>query len=63
MYFSVRTLGYFLKKIKSFLDLENIKKKNPKSCILMAVVRFFFSAAPPAQNSPELHFRFINSFI
>ena len=23
----------------------------------------FFSAAPTAQNSPELHFRFINSFI
>ena len=23
----------------------------------------FFSAAPAAQNSPELHFRFINSFI
>ena len=25
----------------------------------MAVVSFFFSAAPSAQNSPELHFRFI----
>ena len=24
---------------------------------------FFFSAAPTAQNSPEFHFRFINSFI
>jgi hypothetical protein len=24
---------------------------------------FFFSAAPPAQNSPELQFRFINSSI
>jgi hypothetical protein len=24
---------------------------------------FFFSAAPTAQNTPELHFRFINSFI
>jgi hypothetical protein len=23
---------------------------------------FFFSAAPTAQNSPELHFHFINSF-
>jgi hypothetical protein len=23
----------------------------------------FFSAAPTAQNSPELHFRFVNSFI
>ena len=29
----------------------------------MAVGRFFFSAALHAQNSPELHFRFINSFI
>jgi hypothetical protein len=29
----------------------------------MAFGRFFFSAAPTAQNSPELHFRFINSFI
>ena len=28
----------------------------------MAVGRFFFSAAPPAQNSPELHFRFIIFF-
>ena len=24
---------------------------------------FFFSAAPTAQNSPKLHFRFTNSFI
>ena len=29
----------------------------------MAVGRVFFSAALTAQNSPELHFRFINSFI
>ena len=29
----------------------------------MAVGRVFFSAAPTAQNSPELHFRFTNSFI
>ena len=29
----------------------------------MAVGSFFFSAAPTAQNSPELQFRFINSFI
>ena len=29
----------------------------------MANGRFCFSAPPPAQNSPELHFRFINSFI
>ena len=29
----------------------------------MAVGSFFFSAAGTAQNSPELQFRFINSFI
>ena len=29
----------------------------------MAVGSFFFSAGPTAQNSPELHFRFIISFI
>ena len=29
----------------------------------MAVMDFFFSGAPTAQNSPELHFRFMNSFI
>jgi hypothetical protein len=29
----------------------------------MAVGSLFFSAAPTAQNSPELDFRFINSFI
>ena len=29
----------------------------------MAVGRFFFSAAPTAQNSPEFHFCFINYFI
>ena len=29
----------------------------------MAVGRFFFSAAPTAQDNLELHFRFENSFI
>ena len=28
----------------------------------MAVGRFFFSSAAPAQNSPELHFRFYKFF-
>ena len=37
-------------------------KKYPKNCILMADGSFF-SAALTAQNSPELHFHFINSFI
>ena len=42
---------------------QKVEKTTPKSCILMAVWRVFFSAAPTAQNSPELHFSFINSFI
>ena len=46
-----------------FFCPQKVKKTTPKSCILMAVGRGFFSAAPTAQNSPELHFRFINSFI
>jgi hypothetical protein len=32
--------------------LETLKKK-PKSCILMAVGSFYFSAVPTAQNSPK----------
>ena len=48
---------------KLFFALENIKKKNTsKSCILMAVGWFLFSASPTAQNSPELHFRFNKLF-
>ena len=53
----------FLKKFKNyFLTLKTLKK-TPKSCILMAVGSFFLSAATTAQNSPELHFNFINYFI
>ena len=29
----------------------------------MAIGSFFFSAAPTAKNGPELHIRFMNSFI
>ena len=54
------TLGY-LKKNIFFFALENIKKK--KKLHIYGSWEFFFSAAPIAQNSPELHFRFINSFI
>ena len=46
-----------------FFCPQKVEKTTPKSCILMAVGRFFFSAAPTAQNSPELNFRFINFFI
>jgi hypothetical protein len=57
----VWTLGYFWKFKKNKFPWKH-KKKSPKSCILMAVGSFF-SAAPTAQNSPELHFRFTNYFI
>ena len=42
------------------------EKKPPHKVeyLISAIGRgFFISAAPAAQNSPELHFRFINSFI
>ena len=52
----------YLKKIKNYCP-QKVEKNTPKSWILMAVGSFFFSAAPTAQNSPEIHFRFINSFI
>ena len=45
------------------IEKQKVEKTTPKSCILIAVGRFFFSAASTAQNSPELHFHFINSFI
>ena len=38
-------------------------KNHPKKLHTYGSWEFFFSAAPTAQNSPELHFRFINSFI
>ena len=52
-------------KLKNvFFWPQKLKKKNTsKNCVLMVVGSFFLSAAPTAQNSPELHFYFINSFI
>ena len=38
-------------------------KKPPQKVAYLWQLGVFFSAAPTAQNSPELHFRFINSFI
>ena len=49
---------WYLKK-KKFRPCKH-KKTALKSCILMAVC-IFFSAALTAQNSPELHFHFIDS--
>ena len=60
--FSVRMIKYFLKKFNFFFCPQKVEKTTPKSCLLMAVGRVFFSSAQTAQNSPELHFRFINSF-
>jgi hypothetical protein len=38
-------------------------KKPPQKVAYLWQLEVFFSAAPTAQNSPELHFRFIDSFI
>ena len=35
-------------------------KKTPQKVVYLWQLEVFFSAAPPAQNSAELHFRFIN---
>ena len=45
-----------------FFSPQKVEKTSSKSCILMAV-GIFFLCSPTAQNSPELHFCFINSFI
>ena len=61
--FSVQTLQYFLKKnLKKFLPTKS-SKNHLKKLLTYGSWEFYFSAAPTAQNSPELYFRFINSFI
>ena len=47
----------FRKILKIYFAHKKLKKPPEK------VGRFFFFAATTAQNSPELYFRFINSFI
>ena len=61
--FLVRMLKYIEKNLKMFLCPPKIEKITSKSCWLMAVGSFFFSAAMTAQNSPELHFHFMIFFI
>ena len=45
------------------MTLKTLKNHPKKLHTYGSSWEFFFSAAPTAQNSPELHFRFINSFI
>jgi hypothetical protein len=52
---------FLIKSCISFAH-KNLKKP-PQKVAYLWQLRVFFSAAPTAQNSPELHFRFINSFI
>ena len=62
--FLVRMLKYLFINFKMFFCPQKLKKPPQKVAYLhMAVGRFFFSAAPTAQNSPEPHFRFIDNFI
>ena len=51
-----------LKRFKFFLPTKSWKN-HLKKLHTYGSWDVFFSAAPTAQNSPELHFRFINSFI
>ena len=60
--FLVRMLKCFLKKSKMFFAHKKLKKP-PQKVAYFWQLGVFFSAAPTAQNSPELHFRFISSFI
>ena len=60
--FSADATMFLKKKLKLFLTLKTLKN-HPKKLHTYGSWEVFFSAAPTAQNSPELHFRFINSFI
>ena len=60
--FSVRTLQCF-QIFFFFFDHKKLKKTPQKVAHNWPKGVFFFSAAPTAQTSPELHFRFMNSFI
>ena len=53
--FLVRMLKYFFLNLKMCFC--------PQKVAYLWQLGVFFSAAPTAQNSPELHARFINSFV
>ena len=61
--FSVQMLKYFYKNSKMFFLPTKSWKNHLKNLHTYGSWEFFFSAATTAQNSPELHFRFINSYI
>jgi hypothetical protein len=56
----MQTQKYFLKIKKINFALKKLKKAPQKAAYLWQL-EVFFSAAPSAQNSPELHFRFKDS--
>ena len=60
--FLVRMLKYFLKNLKMLFCPKKVEK-TPQKLHTYGSWEVFFSTAPTAQNSPKLHFRFINSFI
>ena len=60
--FSVRMLKYSLKRFKKNFAHKKLKKP-PQKVAYLWQLGGFFSATLTAQNSPEFHFRFINSFI
>ena len=54
---------YLFFKFLNFFAHKKFKKKHPKKLHTHGSWELFFSAAPTAQNSPELHFRLIDSLI
>jgi hypothetical protein len=60
--FSADATMFFKIFLNYFLTLKTLKN-HPKKLHTYGSWEFFFSAATPAQNSPELQFRFINSSI
>ena len=51
------------RKIKKKIFAHKKLKKTPQKVAYLWQLGGFFSAAQTAQNSPELHFRFINFYI
>ena len=62
-YASFQCGRYNVSKFYFFSLTTKSWKNHPKKLLIIGPDLFFFSAALTAQNSPELHFRFINSSI